>query len=502
MFYNCRNLQTIIIGKNWSTESVTTSSSMFTNCTSLVGGMGTVYDASHVDAAYAHYDGGTSYPGYLTVRPTGYACYTSNNTTLTFYYDDQCPLRAATAGTTTYDLNEESNDPEWFTDSTFVSVTNVVFDPSFMNARPTTLYRWFYKFSSLQNISNMEHLNTEAVTNMNGLFQGCSSLTSIDVSSFITAKVTSMSNMFRGCNRLTSLDVSNLNTAKVTDISNMFYGCSGLTSLDVTNFNTANVKLMNGMFSSCSGLTSIDLSSFNTANVTNMSGMFTSCRGLTSLDVTNFNTANVSSMSSMFANCSGLTSIDLTNFNTVNVSNMSGMFRDCSGLTSLDVSSFNTESAQEFTYMFSGCSGLTRLDLSLFNTAKVRNMNYMFYGCGNLTRIYAGINWNTDAVTSSNYMFADCTKLAGGKGTPYNSGHLDATYAHVDGGSSNPGYLTVGISAYAFLYNNILYFYYDTSWNSLPSAGTVYALNTGTNRPGWYDNPMRGLRAPSCGSMV
>jgi hypothetical protein len=39
---------------------------MFTGCTNLVGGNGTVYDANHVDHTYAHIDGGTSNPGYFT----------------------------------------------------------------------------------------------------------------------------------------------------------------------------------------------------------------------------------------------------------------------------------------------------------------------------------------------------------------------------------------------------------------------------------------------------
>ena len=433
---------------------------MFKGCTSLVGGMGTTYDASHVDAAYAHFDGGASNPGYLTVRPKAYACYTSGNTTLTFYYDDQCPLRSEAAGTTTYDLNEGDNDPEWYTHGTYSSVTQVVFDPSFVNARPTTLYRWFYNFSNLQNISNLEYLNTEAATNMSGLFYYCSRLTSVDVSGFITTKVTSMSSMFSGC--------------------------SGLTSLDVSGFDTRNVINMNSMFARCSGLTSLDVSGFNTTKVTSMNGMFSACSGLTSLDVSGFNTAKVTSMSSMFSACSGLTSLDVSGFNTARVTGMSNMFRGCSGWTSLDLSSFNTENVEYMEYMFSDCTGLTRLDLSSFNTAKVRVMASMFRGCAALTRIYAGIDWSTAAITSSNYMFTDCTRLVGGSGTAYSSGRVDAAFARIDGGTSQPGYLSAGVSAYAVFYNNTLYFIRDNSWNSGP--GTIYQLNSGTNRPGWYDN--------------
>ena len=40
-------------------------------------------------------------------------------------------------------------------------------------------------------------------------------------------------------------------------------------------------------------------------------------------------------------------------------------------------------------------------------------------------------------------MFTGCTSLVGGQGTAYNSSNpKDKTYAHIDGGTSNPGYFT------------------------------------------------------------
>ena len=44
---------------------------MFKNCTNLVGGKGTTYDANHVDKTYAHIDGGPSNPGYFTAKNAG-----------------------------------------------------------------------------------------------------------------------------------------------------------------------------------------------------------------------------------------------------------------------------------------------------------------------------------------------------------------------------------------------------------------------------------------------
>ena len=566
LFSNCYNLTTIYVGNGWSTSAVTNSSDMFKGCSKLVGGMGTTYSSSHTDATYAHIDGGPSNPGYLTdinapAEPEAYACYTPSNTTLTFYYDK---LRSIREGTT-YDLNTGTVRPLWY--SICTSVTDVVFNPSFAVARPTTTYSWFRDMSNLTTITGIENLNTSDVAYMDFMFYKCSGLTSLDLSGFNTAKVTSMLTMFYKCSGLTSLDLSNFNTSIVENMSEMFDGCSSLTSLDLSGFNTSNVTTMGYMFQNCSGLTDVDLSHFSTSNVTNMSNMFdgcnnlssldlsnfntsnvtdmsfmfdgcssltslglssfntarvatmksmfSSCSGLTSLDVSSFNTLNVTTMSSMFYGCSGLTSLDLSNFNTTNVTDISSMFSGCSGLTSLDVSSFNTSNVTIMAGMFDGCQHLTSLDVSSFNTSNVANMGFMFYKCSGLTSldvsnfntenvtsmasmfrlsealttVYVGDGWSTDAVTTSTNMFQGCTSLVGGKGTTYDSNHVDAAYAHIDGGPSDPGYFTdinapAEPEAYACYTpsNTTLTFYYD-KLRSI-REGTIFDINLSGNGMG------------------
>ena len=56
------------MSNKWSTTAVTNSNNMFYDCASLVGDQGTTYDADHVNAEYAHIDGGTSNPGYFTAK--------------------------------------------------------------------------------------------------------------------------------------------------------------------------------------------------------------------------------------------------------------------------------------------------------------------------------------------------------------------------------------------------------------------------------------------------
>lgn len=182
-------------------------------------------------------------------------------------------------------------------------------------------------------------------------------------------------------------------------------------------------------FADYTGLTSTNLWFCNLSALTTITG------------VSNVNTENVTTFRTMFSGCSSLTALDLTGWNTSSVANMAFMFEGCSGLTSLVVP-FNTFSVTAMDNMFLGCSGLTALDLSTFNTANVKSTSYMFSSCTNLKTVYVGSEWSMDAVTQSGQMFNNCPSLVGGKGTAFSTSHMTAEYAHIDGGTSNPGYLT------------------------------------------------------------
>ena len=218
----------------------------------------------------------------------------------------------------------------------YSSIKNIIFDESFKTYAPTSLREFFKNCKALETISGLEYLNTANVTDMNSMFYGCSTLTSLDLKKFNTENVTDMSYMFFKCSALTSLDLKNFKTARVKHMYYMFYGCSALTSLDLKNFNTENVTDMYNMFDGCSDLTSLDLTNFNTTNVTYMYNMFDGCSALTSLDLTNFNTANVECMQEMFKGCSTLQSIYVSdNFVVTGIkyeSYKKNLFTDCKAL--------------------------------------------------------------------------------------------------------------------------------------------------------------------------
>ncbi|MBP5392717.1 MAG: BspA family leucine-rich repeat surface protein, partial [Bacteroidaceae bacterium] len=118
-------------------------------------------------------------------------------------------------------------------------------------------------------------------------------------------------------------------------------------------------------------------------------------------------------------------------------------FTGCKNLTIIEgIKNLKTDNVTSMVAMFENCSSLTSLDLSNFNTENVTGMGSMFSGCSSLTTLYAGAGWSMGILKSSAWMFGGCTSLVGGQGTTYNDSHTDGSYAHIDGGTSNPGYFT------------------------------------------------------------
>ena len=396
MFDGCSALTTIYASDKFVTTACKYDYNMFKGCTNLVGAV--PYDEYQIGKEMANYT-----TGYFTDIASkiaeSYVVFDEATNTLTFKHDTNKPAGA-------FALNEGENTPGWYKPNDDGSNANiikkVIFDASFANARPTSCYKWFCGCQDLTNIEGIEYLNTENVTNMNGMFYACLALT--------------------------TLDIANFDTKNVTDMSHMFFECSALTTLDISNFNTENVTNMSGMFWGCAALTTLDLSHFDTQNVTDMNGMFCNCSALTTLDVSNFDTKNVTNMSGMFSGCSALNTLDIANFDTQNVTDMSGMFNGCRALTTLDVSNFDTQNVTNMGYMFCSCYKLTTLDVSNFDTKNVTNMSWMFCFDPALTTIYASDKFVTTACEEDDNMFAECANLMGA--VPYDENKLGKEMAN------------------------------------------------------------------------
>ena len=335
------------------------------------------------------------------------------------------------------------------------NIKNIVFDENFKTYAPTSLEHFFAGCSTLETISGLEYLNTEKVTDMSGMFNGCQKLSSLDLSKFNTEKVESMGNLFEGCSALSSLDLSNFNTKKVRYMASMFRACSALTTIYVSdNFKTGQVTNSTGMFSGCTKLKGYSDSKTDHkyancgtdgyftpgcayAEFDNATGTLTfRYKGVKPAEAYDLNVksnnpgwnaqrANIkkvvfdasfanarpTSCCLWFADCFYLTEIEgIENLNTEKVTNMGSMFSGCFALTSLDVSNFNTEKVTYMSSMFEDCQELSSLDLSKFNTANVKNMEDMFKECRKLSLLDLS-NFHTERVENMSSMFSGCSTL-------------------------------------------------------------------------------------------
>lgn len=131
--------------------------------------------------------------------------------------------------------------------------------------------------------------------------------------------------------------------------------------------------------------------------------------------------------------------IKVTDFNTSNVTNMAGMFLSAEART-ITIGNLNTSKVKSMSSMFASTQ-VTKLDLSSFDTSNVTNMASMFANNTSIKSIYASNKFVTTNVTSSTNMFNNTTSIIGSNDTTYDSTKKDKTYARIDSGSTNPGYL-------------------------------------------------------------
>ena len=136
------------------------------------------------------------------------------------------------------------------------------------------------------------------------MFLGWTALTKVDFSGVDTSEATDFISFFSGCKSLKTLDnLDCLDVSAAISLNNMFQSCTKLVSLDLSSFNTGNVTDMSGMFELCRSLRELNLSSFDTRNCSDMGGMFSGCTSLQKLDLANFDMSSVTDVSGM---CNGL----------------------------------------------------------------------------------------------------------------------------------------------------------------------------------------------------
>lgn len=297
--------------------------------------------------------------------------------------------------------------------------TDVVNNTSYMFNNCRNLSQ-IYTSSGLNNFSSF---NTSGVTDMSYMFSN-TSIPSIP-KGLTTNNAINVSHMFDGCLQLTHYNNPSevgMDLNKVTDMSYMFAGCIGL--FETVRMSSSTVTNTSHMFDGCVNISRMDRT-YLSGPIRDTSYMFRNCRSIKDGNIffTNYNTSGVTDMSYMFAGCTSLNNPGFVTMQTSKVTNMSHMFDGCTSLNDsfLSNGTLNTSNVQDMSNMFFGCTGLKNIQPS-FNTSNVTNMTGLFSQCTNLSAVTS--KFTTSNVRDMSYMFNNCSNLVNANLKSFNTSNV------------------------------------------------------------------------------
>jgi len=112
----------------------------------------------------------------------------------------------------------------------------------------STLSNFFYSCYKLVYVNFSEAFDTSNVLNVECMFDSCTSLKGVNISSFNTSLISKLSYMFFDCYELTSIDLSNFDTRNVLNFDLMFFNNYKLNYVDISSFNTTKSEYSINLF--------------------------------------------------------------------------------------------------------------------------------------------------------------------------------------------------------------------------------------------------------------
>jgi surface protein len=176
--------------------------------------------------------------------------------------------------------------------------------PQYDYANATNALRFVQSCQSLRTIPD---LNLSKVTSLAGTFQGCTNLNTIG-NITTTSLLLDTSTAFYLCSGLLAgPDITYFNTNGVTNINAMYQGCFSL--ITTPSHNTSNVTNFVSYLDSCTNLQY--LPAIDTSKATTINGMFSGCSSLNSTPTLNL--TNVTSATTAFSTAASLSTINASN---------------------------------------------------------------------------------------------------------------------------------------------------------------------------------------------
>ena len=290
MFGYSGSLKTVYVSEGFTAAGVTKSGGMFTGAKRLLGGAGTVYDASAVDKTYARIDGGTSNPGYFTCKEESEEDPDDPPVVgHTHVWGDWVTNKVATAteaGQRYRECTAEGCTNPVARQTETIPATGGGGDPvdppvpgaaakAVFNADAKTLT--FYYDELTHEGEGTVFAMTASTAPWTSSDAAKTATKAVFDTSFRDFRPTSTASWFAYFKSLSGIEgMENLVTSEVTNMYRMFYNCA-IGVYDLTGFDTGKVTNMGQMFAYTGG-NKLNLSSFATTNVTDMGQMFLHAR--------------------------------------------------------------------------------------------------------------------------------------------------------------------------------------------------------------------------------
>ena len=344
MFYNCFSIQLINITNVLASNNVNISYMLY-NCSSLIN---FIYKLIYIkDMKYMFYNctllntinidsfrsKSSSY--YINMSNAFYNCYSLSTISGGFNY-----LYINDAREICYNCS---------------SLKTLSFNPKGVKLN-INMTKMFYNCTKLESIILNNKKLSVFPNDLSYAFYNCTSLTSLTFKNFTTDNLEEIKYMMFNCKALKTflLENSTFSNSLTKNMRGVFQNCSSLTSLDLTNFSTPKVEVMWDMFKGCSSLKTLT-HKFDTSNVVDMESMFEGCSSFASLNLNTFKTPKVHYMNKMFSGCTNLQTLRIHYITSNELGTMHQMFYNCKKLTYLDIYSLN-ENDQSIFQMFEGAS--------------------------------------------------------------------------------------------------------------------------------------------------
>ena len=324
MFNQCSKLVTLDIS-GFDTSSVTDMSSMFAHCSKLVS-----LDISNFDTSNVR-NMGSMFSYCRSLENVSFpSVFDTSRVTNMYQMFSNC------------DVLDHLNISSW--DFSSVTSINGMFSGcyglcdfsavglSFDSA--TSFYELFEYCRSFETL-DLSSWNAPLVSTMDYCFQGCNSLVTLDISCFSNSPIRSIQSCFRDCSSLASIvGIDSFGNQVFSNMPRVFDGCSSLTSLDLSSWDVTDCYNFSYMFNGCSSLVSLNLKDWvvtHSVYGANLEYMFRNCSSLTSLDISGWNGDYIYSASYTFSGCRSLKELDLLGWNTSR-SSVKYLFDSCSSL--------------------------------------------------------------------------------------------------------------------------------------------------------------------------